>query len=52
MERVDLDKKTPSWCVLLIGGLSAAGKTVAAKDIGLSFGVHQYLIHTEQLVVL
>jgi 2-phosphoglycerate kinase len=28
-----------SWLVLLIGGLSASGKTVAAKRFGLSLGV-------------
>lgn len=32
-------QENPSWCVLLIGGLSALGKTVASKRIGRSLGV-------------
>ncbi len=34
-----MPQKNPDWCVLLIGGVSAVGKTAAAKRIGLSLGV-------------
>ncbi len=36
---VDVLKKDPSWCVLLIGGHSAVGKTTVARCLGLPLGV-------------
>ncbi len=36
---MDVPRKDPDWRVLLIGGLSAAGKTIAARHVGLSLGV-------------
>ena len=36
---MDRTRSDPDWRVFLIGGPSAVGKTVASKQIGLSFGV-------------